>query len=68
MAGMILPGRDFFVCAWVHDEYQVAAKEEFADFVGETLVACAQKAGEPYGFRLRLDSEYSIGDSWADTH
>jgi DNA polymerase I-like protein with 3'-5' exonuclease and polymerase domains len=68
MSGMLLPGRDFFFCAWVHDEYQVAAREEYADFVGETLVACAQKAGEPFGFKLRLDSEYSIGDSWADTH
>jgi hypothetical protein len=36
--------------------------------VGETLVACAQKAGEPYGFKIRLDSEYSIADSWAGTH
>lgn len=68
ISGMILPGRDFFFCAWVHDEYQVAAREEYADFVGETLVACAQKAGAPFDFRIRLDSEYSTGDSWADTH
>ena len=30
---MLLPGRDFFPCAWVHDEYQYAAREEYADFV-----------------------------------
>lgn len=68
LCGLLLPGRDFFFCAWVHDEYQVAAREEYADCVGETLVACAQKAGEPYGFKIRLDSEYSIADSWAGTH
>jgi DNA polymerase I-like protein with 3'-5' exonuclease and polymerase domains len=68
MCEFLTPGKDFFFCAWVHDEYQVAAREHWADFVGETLVACAQKAGEPFGFKLRLDSEYSIGDSWADTH
>jgi hypothetical protein len=68
LSGFIKPGEDFFFPAWVHDEYQVACREQYADFVGETLVACAQKAGEPYGFRIRLDSEYSIGDSWADTH
>jgi DNA polymerase I-like protein with 3'-5' exonuclease and polymerase domains len=68
LAGFIKPGDDFFFAAWVHDEYQVACREQYADFVGETLVACAQRAGDPYGFKLRLDSEYSIGDSWAGTH
>jgi hypothetical protein len=68
ISGLILPGRDFWFAAWVHDEYQVVAREEYADFVGETLVATAQRAGDPYAFRLRLDSEYSVGDSWADTH
>jgi hypothetical protein len=68
ISGLLLPGRDFFFCAWVHDEYQVAAREEYADCVGETLVACAQRAGVPFDFKIRLDSEYSVGDSWADTH
>lgn len=68
LSGFIKPMEDFFFCAWVHDEYQVACREQYAEFVGETLVACAQKAGDPYGFRLRLDSEYSIGNSWAETH
>lgn len=68
IAGFIKPHEDFFVAAWVHDEYQVACREQYADFVGETLVACAQKAGDPFGFKIRLDSEYSVGDSWAGTH
>lgn len=68
IAGSLKPGADFLFCAWVHDEYQVACREECADFVGKTLVANAQKAGEPYDFSVRLDSEYSVGASWADTH
>lgn len=61
-------GEDFFFCAWVHDEYQVACRAELADAVGNTLVGCAQRAGIPYDFRIRLDSEYSVADSWAGTH
>jgi DNA polymerase I-like protein with 3'-5' exonuclease and polymerase domains len=62
------PGKDFWFAAWVHDEYQVACREQYAPFVGETLVKCAQHAGDPYGFRIRLDSEYRVADSWAGTH
>jgi hypothetical protein len=68
MSDLLVPGKDFFFAAWVHDEYQVACREECAPFVGSTLVHCAEQAGHPFGFRIRLNSEYSIGDSWADTH
>jgi DNA polymerase-1 len=68
MSDLLVPGKDFFFAAWVHDEYQVACREECAPYVGSTLVHCAQQAGHPFDFRIRLDSEYSIGDSWADTH
>jgi len=61
-------GEDFFFCAWVHDEYQVACREEIADDIGKLLVFHAQTAGVPYDFRIRLDSEYSVADSWAGTH
>ena len=61
-------GADFFYALWVHDEIQVCCKEQIAEPVGEILVRNARKAGEPYGFRVPLDSQYSIGDTWADTH
>jgi hypothetical protein len=61
-------GKDFFFCAWVHDEYQVACREELVETVGDTLVSCARRAGLPFNFRIRLDSEYSVADSWAGTH
>jgi hypothetical protein len=68
MSDLLVPGKDFFFAAWVHDEYQVACRAECAPYVGSTLVHCAEQAGHPFGFKIRLDSEYSIGDSWADTH
>lgn len=59
---------EFVFLGWIHDEYQVAAREGLEDEVGETLVRCARKAGEPFNFRVPLDSSYSVGASWADTH
>lgn len=59
---------DFVFCGWIHDELQVACREEIAEQVGEIIADCARKAGQPYGFKIRLDSEYIIGRSWADTH
>jgi DNA polymerase I-like protein with 3'-5' exonuclease and polymerase domains len=61
-------GEDFQFVLWVHDELQVLCREEIADEVGECLVSNARRAGHDYGFRLPLDSKYSIGNSWADTH
>lgn len=59
---------DFVFCGWIHDEVQVACRTELADDIGKIIVSCAQQAGEPYGFKIRLDSEYHVGKSWADTH
>ena len=59
---------DFVFCGWIHDELQVACREEIAEQVGDIIANCARKAGDPYGFKIRLDSEYIIGRSWADTH
>lgn len=59
---------DFVFCAWVHDELQVACREDIADDVGRIITEAARNAGKPYGFRMRLDSSFAIGDTWACTH
>lgn len=53
---------------YVHDEVQVAVRDGLQDEVGALLVKHARSAGEPYGFRVRLDSKYTVGQSWAETH
>ena len=59
---------DFVICGWIHDEIQVACKAEYAEAVGDALVHCAKAAGEPFDFKVPLDSSYSIGNNWSETH
>jgi DNA polymerase-1 len=59
---------DFVFLAWVHDELQVACRDGLGDRVGGVLTACARSAGEPFGFRIPLDSEYKVGNDWSTTH
>jgi DNA polymerase-1 len=78
-AGLVW-GEDFAFVAWVHDELQIAVRQacgkrfgngeeiKLSDFVGNIVVRTAQEAGKPYGFRIKLDSTYKVGASWADTH
>jgi DNA polymerase I-like protein with 3'-5' exonuclease and polymerase domains len=53
---------------WIHDEYQIACREGLEEEVGSILVKHARKAGEEYGFRVPLDSKFTVGRSWAETH
>jgi DNA polymerase-1 len=55
-------------CLWVHDETQVWVRKGLEEEIGNILVATARTAGEPYGFRVPLDSEASYGPNWAATH
>jgi len=59
---------DFVICGWIHDELQVACREELAETVGQLLVEQAKSAGKPYDFKVPLDSSYSIGNNWSETH
>lgn len=59
---------DYVFCLWVHDEAQVACRKGLEDEVGTILTETAKAAGRYYDLRIPLDSEYSAGQSWADTH
>ena len=59
---------DFWQLAHVHDEYQLAARPELTELIGQTGVKAITKAGEHFGFRCPLDGEYKIGRNWAETH
>jgi len=61
-------GGDYVIVGYIHDELQVACKEALADFVGETLVKCAEQSGDNYNFKTRLNSDYKVGKTWKDTH
>jgi DNA polymerase-1 len=59
---------DAHFVANVHDEFQIEAKEEHAQRVGELAVDSIRKAGIELGMRCPLDGEYKIGDNWCQTH
>lgn len=59
---------DFVFCGWIHDEVQIACKSTLANIIGTIVVECAETAGEPYGFKVPLKSDYVIGTNWSETH
>ncbi|WP_316235443.1 DNA polymerase [Bradyrhizobium sp. SZCCHNR1023] len=59
---------DFVFVLFIHDEIQLCVREGLEEEIGNIVVKCAQEAGQPYGFRVRLDSKYEFGRTWADTH
>jgi len=61
-------GRDYAFIGNIHDEIQSAAKQSIAEDVAKIKQSAIVDAGIYYNVRLKLDAEYKIGDSWADTH
>jgi len=61
-------GVDFQIILWVHDELQLLVRKGLEEEIGNIVVSCARKAGEPYAFRGPLDSQAKVGRSWKDTH
>lgn len=59
---------DYCLCAWVHDEIQVAVREDIAEKVGNIAVHTIQKVTEVFNLKCPLDGEFNIGNSWAETH
>jgi DNA polymerase I-like protein with 3'-5' exonuclease and polymerase domains len=54
--------------AFVHDEIQMEVKEHVAEQVAKIMEESATEAGKLLGFRVRVDAESKIGNSWYDTH
>lgn len=52
----------------VHDEIQIECSPDIAHDLGREVCACATKAGEYLGCKIRIDAEYRIGKNWSETH
>lgn len=60
---------DYALCAFVHDEQQVACRtKEIAEVVAAKCKAAITRTGEIFNFRCRLDGDAKIGSTWAETH
>ena len=62
-------GGDYALCAWSHDEIQVACRtEEIAAIVRRVSTEQVTAAGVLFNFRCRLNGEAKQGLTWSDTH
>jgi DNA polymerase-1 len=60
---------DFAFMAWVHDEYQIAARtEKLAHEIGEISKWAIRQVEEHFTFQCPLDADYKIGRNWAECH
>lgn len=61
---------DFAMLAWVHDELQVAVRDEHVPFVKHLIVKCAANAADRFGFIFNspVGANADSGKTWADTH
>ena len=61
-------GRDFGLCANVHDEVQQEVRPELAEQAARLFEAAIHDAGVAYGLRCPLAGKANVGATWAETH
>ena len=54
--------------AWVHDEAQVSCPPDQADAVGQTFQDAMRKTQDYFNFKCQLDTDFNVGQNWAETH
>ena len=60
---------DAYIVGWIHDEIQIACKSEgVAERVGQISKEMGLLAGNTYNLQIPLESEYSLGSTWHQTH
>ncbi len=62
------PGIDYEFVLNIHDEAQVECNEEIAKDVGKIAEEAFVTISNNIGFRIKLEGESKIGDTWYDTH
>lgn len=64
----LVPGVDYELLLSIHDEYQMEARPDRAEQVGQILASAINAAGAFFNFRCPLAGEYKVGANWSDTH
>lgn len=62
------PGKQYEFVLNIHDEAQVECDEDIAEDVGRIAEQAFLTVTEQLGFRIKLEGEAKIGDTWYDTH
>lgn len=61
-------GLDFQVVGNIHDEWQIDAKPEHAEQVGQAACRAMTQAGIDLEFNIKMEGDYAIGRNWSETH
>lgn len=59
---------DWTLLGYIHDEVQVAVREDLAEEFGQLVVRSAAKAGEFFNFKIPIGATAKIGNNWAECH
>ncbi len=59
---------DFKLVASIHDEYQFEVRKDHAEELGEVTKMAMKLTEQSLKVRCPLDSEYKVGNTWAETH
>ncbi len=61
---------DFAIVAWVHDELQVAVRDDprIMEICRRNIIEAAYDAGMIFEFRLPVDVDVKFGKTWSETH
>jgi DNA polymerase I-like protein with 3'-5' exonuclease and polymerase domains len=62
------PGEDYEFILNVHDEAQLECKEEIAEDIAKIATVAFLTISNDIGFRIKLEGEAKIGNTWYDTH
>lgn len=54
--------------AWVHDEVQLSCPPDQADAVGQTCQDAMRRVQDHFNFKCQLDTDFSVGSNWSETH
>jgi DNA polymerase-1 len=58
----------YAICAWVHDELQIAVRDEHVETVKQASIEAALDAGKLFNLRIPIAAEAKTGSNWAETH
>jgi len=59
---------DYRLVASIHDEYQFEVRADQVERFGFLTQSAMKKVEKELNVRCPLDSEYKVGDNWAETH
>ena len=61
-------GIDWQQHAFVHDEIQLSCRPELVEDVKKLALLSFPMSGENYGFRVPIEGDAKIGNSWEECH